>query len=379
MNKLIKLLSLVSILLFPVFSMAIGQDTTYFTNDGLKLLSKEKADFYEVVKIHPKHQDIKVCNAFYISGKRKKSVSYLMTNFEAVIQKKENPIWKIDGLFEEWFKSGTMKLSANFKNDYLDGELRTYWENGKLKRKNQFEYDFIRRTSISISGKCYNKEGEKVEFYPYIQPAQFIGGNDSLQAFIKRNIRKEYTDSFKVANVKFYVSETGKVSNVSIENLPKHHIYKKYEVGNHNSNLKMEAIRIISSMPNWLPLLIDGEPVGQSASQIIQFGKEPETIYTVVEQIPKFVGGEDVLKRFITANLQYPKEAIKNNIQGRVIVKFVVTNLGKIDDIIVLRGFDKECELEAIRLIKSMPDWIPGRQNGKSVNCYFVLPINFKI
>ncbi len=379
MNKIIKSILLVVISAFFLIPMTYSQDTTYYTNAGLKLLTKEKADFYEVMKIDPKHKDIKVCKAFYISGERKKSVSYLMTNFEAVIQKKENPIWKIDGLFEEWYKSGTIKLSANFKNDYLDGELRTYWENGKLKRKNQFEYDFLRRTSISISGKCYNKEGEKVEFYPYIQPAKFIGGNDSLQAFIKRNIRAEYIDSFKVANVKFYVGETGEVSNVSIENFPMHHIYKKYEVGNHNSNLKMEAIRIISSMPNWLPLLIDGEPVRQSVSQIVQFGKEPETIYTVVEQMPKFVGGEDVLKRFITENLQYPKEAFKNNIQGRVLVKFVVTNLGKIEDVIVLRGFDKECEEEAIRLIKSMPDWIPGRQNGKSVSCNFVLPINFKI
>ena len=101
---------------------------------------------------------------------------------------------------------------------------------------------------------------------------------------------------------------------------------------------------------------------------------EEEKPYDAVEQMPTFPGGEAELMKFIRDNLRY-----KEGIQGRVILRFVVTKTGAIDNITVLRSLDPACDEEAIRLIKSMPRWIPGKQNGNNVPVYYTLPVVFKL
>ena len=106
---------------------------------------------------------------------------------------------------------------------------------------------------------------------------------------------------------------------------------------------------------------------------------EEEKPYDAVEQMPTFPGGEAELIKFIRDNLRYPLTAKKEGIQGRVILRFVVTKTGAIDNITVLRSLDPACDEEAIRLIKSMPRWIPGKQNGNAVPVYYTLPVVFKL
>ena len=106
---------------------------------------------------------------------------------------------------------------------------------------------------------------------------------------------------------------------------------------------------------------------------------EEDRPYDAVEQMPTFPGGEAELMKFIRDNLRYPLTAKKEGIQGRVILRFVVTKTGAIDNITVLRSLDPACNEEAIRLIKSMPRWIPGKQNGNAVPVYFTLPVVFKL
>lgn len=103
---------------------------------------------------------------------------------------------------------------------------------------------------------------------------------------------------------------------------------------------------------------------------------KPTEIFTIVEEQPSFNG--DIYK-FLQGAIRYPEEARELNIQGRVFVTFVVEKDGSITDIKILRGIGGGCDEEAIRLIKSMPNWTPGKQRGNAVRVQFNLPIKFTL
>jgi periplasmic protein TonB len=103
------------------------------------------------------------------------------------------------------------------------------------------------------------------------------------------------------------------------------------------------------------------------------------TIFTVVEEMPAFPGGDSKLLEYIRNNIKYPSIARENNIQGRVFVTFVVDKDGKVKDAKVVRGIGGGCDEEALRVVKSLPEWKPGRQNGRNVMVQFTLPVNFTL
>lgn len=85
------------------------------------------------------------------------------------------------------------------------------------------------------------------------------------------------------------------------------------------------------------------------------------------------------MQKFIRDNLRYPVVAQEAGIQGRVTLRFVVSKTGAIENVTVVRGIDPSCDKEAVRVVKSMPKWIPGKQNGLNVPVYFNLPIQFRL
>lgn len=108
--------------------------------------------------------------------------------------------------------------------------------------------------------------------------------------------------------------------------------------------------------------------------------KEEETkIFTVVEQMPSFPGGEAALMQYLSKNIKYPPFAEENNIQGRVICTFVVERDGSVSDIRIARSVDPSLDKEAIRVVSGMPKWIPGRQNGQMVRVKYTLPVTFRL
>lgn len=113
--------------------------------------------------------------------------------------------------------------------------------------------------------------------------------------------------------------------------------------------------------------------------EVITQAPEEEKPYVAVEQMPEFPGGPGELLSFIAKNLKYPTIAQENGIQGKVYIRFVVTKTGTVQDVIVLKSLDPYCDKEAIRVIKSLPKWIPGRQNGVNVPIYYTVPITFKL
>ncbi len=101
--------------------------------------------------------------------------------------------------------------------------------------------------------------------------------------------------------------------------------------------------------------------------------------YVVVEQMPMFPGGDPALLKYIGANTNYPAIAKENNIQGKVIIRFCVTETGSISRISVLKGVDPELDDEAIRVVKTLPAFKPGRQGGKPVPVWYMVPITFTL
>ncbi len=104
-----------------------------------------------------------------------------------------------------------------------------------------------------------------------------------------------------------------------------------------------------------------------------------EKIFIVVEEDPSFPGGEAALYKYISEHIIYPEVAKENNIEGKVILKFCVTSTGSISQVMVLKGVDPELDAEAVRVVKTLPAFKPGKQGGQPVPVWYIMPIKFQI
>lgn len=118
----------------------------------------------------------------------------------------------------------------------------------------------------------------------------------------------------------------------------------------------------------------DYEPVEVDEPEV-----EEEEVFTVVEEQPSFPGGEEARRKYLRDNIEYPQMARESGIEGTVFVTFVVEPDGSITDVRVLRGIGGGCDEEALRVVRNMPEWEPGKQRGKEVRVQFNMPIRFKL
>ncbi len=122
---------------------------------------------------------------------------------------------------------------------------------------------------------------------------------------------------------------------------------------------------VFTEVQEFAPIIVEEEEV------------EEDVIFTVVEDQPGFPGGEEARIRFLQENLRYPQMAREAGIQGTVFVTFVVERDGSVTDVRVLRGIGGGCDEEAVRVVRNMPRWEPGRQRGQPVRVQFNMPIRF--
>lgn len=157
------------------------------------------------------------------------------------------------------------------------------------------------------------------------------------------------------------------------------------------------AVKLVREMPHWQPGTKDGIPTRMGQTVTIPFvpmatsSYTPSTtysssetssadkVYDIVEQQPQFPGGPVAMMRFIRENLKYPENARDARIDARVTVQFVVEKDGSVSDVHVLTGTDPMLDNEAIRLVKSMPRWTPGKQYGKTVRTNYRVPVLFRL
>ena len=129
-------------------------------------------------------------------------------------------------------------------------------------------------------------------------------------------------------------------------------------------------------------LIIVFAPVGANAqnkkvkkAQTHKDTTADDKVYKVCEQMPTYEGGDAALMKYIGENLKYPEEAKERGLQGRVVVGFIIEKDGSLTNFKVLRAVDRALDAEALRVVKGMPKWIPGRQNGQCARVRYLLPI----
>ena len=115
------------------------------------------------------------------------------------------------------------------------------------------------------------------------------------------------------------------------------------------------------------------------APEVVEDDVVEQEIFKIVEEMPSFPGGEAKLMEFVGKNIKYPQIARETGIQGRVFVNFVVEPDGSVSNVTVLRGIGGGCDEEAMRVVKNMPKWKPGKQRGKAVRVQYMLPVNFRL
>lgn len=115
------------------------------------------------------------------------------------------------------------------------------------------------------------------------------------------------------------------------------------------------------------------------ATEPVKPKEEENKVFDVVEQMPSFPGGNSALMQYLSKNIKYPVVAEENGIQGRVICTFVVERDGRVTDVRVVKSVDPSLDKEAVRVVSSMPAWIPGKQNGSAVRVKYTLPVTFRL
>jgi TonB family protein len=206
---------------------------------------------------------------------------------------------------------------------------------------------------------------------------EYIGGQQAMYKFIGDNIK--YPDQAKEENIEgrvfisFIVEKDGRIANVEI-------------LRGIGGGCDEEAKRVIEKMPNWTPGQQRGENVRVQYRMPIKFalnGENPETkeepLFQVVEVMPEYEGGKSAMYKFLQSNIEYPETAKKQGTQGTVYVGFIIEKDGKISSVEIKKGIGDGCDEEAVRVIKNMPNWTPGKQRGKDVRVAYTLPIKFNL
>lgn len=281
----------------------------------------------------------------------------------------------------------------------------------------QTEEDEVEEISLDALGVCLEPD----------TPASYPGGSDSLIIdLIKSKIKHETEANLHIVRawdftdpieIEFIVTKTGHVEDIE---------YRAWKVGNEsdrqnepnepetptatyqqlpdNETLSQELKAYLSDY-FFTPAAKDGKSVdtyykisispetfttiySKYSTEEVQHPEveilviddtDNEQVYDVVEQAPQFPGGEVALLNIISNNIRYPATAVENGDQGIVVVRFVVTRTGDVGNVVIARGKTPELDKEAVRVVKELPKFIPGKQNGKTVNVWYTLPIRFKL
>lgn len=223
------------------------------------------------------------------------------------------------------------------------------------------------------------------------QMPQYTGGEEAMMKYVAENIK--YPQAAKDKNiggrvfVSFVIEKDGSVNEVKV-------------MRGIGGGCDEEAVRVIKGMPKWKPGIQKGKPVRVSYMMPLNFklsddqptkpaqqtdankpNMKPDKngVYQICEQMPEFPGGVEALMDFVAKNVVYPQEAMDKEISGRVYVSFVIEKDGSVNEVKVMKGIGGGCDDEAVRVIKAMPKWKPGKQEGKPVRVSYMMPITFKL
>lgn len=279
---------------------------------------------------------LKSSTTFHQNGKIKKNIVY-------------SNVGKT-GLFTSYDNTGkTIEKGSYINNKLKDGEWLKYDENGKVARKEYYvdggrveQIQYFPNGKIMHSEKTENNKFTEIDY----------NGNGSI--YKKKEIENGNGEEIEYDTNGVVVKTTVFENGVDV-----------------NQQKEARQRQIADSLAYASQLQVNNSQISNVTN---------EEVFTVVEEMPDFIGGPVEKTMFIQKNLQYPQSAKNAGITGTCYVKFIVTSNGMLKDFQLLRGISgcKECGDEAIRVMKSMPNWKPGKQNGKPVSVYMNQPVKFQ-
>lgn len=294
-----------------------------------------------------------------------------------------NTILEIRGKYaNEIFKISYQKLTDSQRNeiDKLIPTTTVFMQTPLLASENQNnaqkEDEGVQKSEKVMNA---NDQTKKPVFVVVDEMAEFPGGDQGLRRFIAENVKYPVeAQKNKIQGrvfVNFVVNSNGKVDRAKI-------------VRGVDPLLDAEAIKVVNLLPDWTPGKQHGVAVDVSYTVPIQFSLESKDnvaaeikkpVFLVVDEMPQFPGGDLALRKFISEKVKYPAEAQKDKAQGEVVVNFVFRSDGKVENAKIIRGIHPALDAEAIRVVSTLPDWKPGKQEGKPVNVAYSIPVRFTL
>ncbi|UYZ61995.1 energy transducer TonB [Hymenobacter weizhouensis] len=245
--------------------------------------------------------------------------------------------------------------------------------------------------SKALAAKVAPAKPRVFEPYEVQTPPEYAEGQYALQQYLRRPTPATDGPVRGIVQVSAVVQPDGRLTDVFV-------------VRGLSAGCNAEALRLVKAMPRWRPARSNNQPVAARTSLVFGFEPAGATVtvrqpggdlvglgqpvveevvenkaYMYVEQMPVFPGGQERLIQYIQASLRYPAEAVANKVEDKVFVKFIVGPDGKVVKPEIVKGIGAGCDEEVLRVVRDLPVWEPGKQNGRQVSVYYTVPVNFSL
>lgn len=282
----------------------------------------------------------------------------------------------LHGEMNMWYPDGHLSFTGNYKNNLKNGPFESFDQAGNSDRKGIYREGKLISGESVVQDLVYDK--------PDV-PAQYIDGDVAFNNYLIMKthgfgtIKEMVENDIRVINLRLTIDKTG--------------LTKKMEILSELNPSDHDIINtIFKDFPGFKPALQEGAPVrsilnlnlllsnkGVYLDRIFHIVQDSinNPTYFSAEEMPEYPGGLLALRKFIAQNIRYPVLAQENGIQGKVFVTFIIQEDGSVSNIHIAKSVHPVLDLEAIRLIKLLPKWKPGKQKGKPVRVSYTVPINF--
>lgn len=183
--------------------------------------------------------------------------------------------------------------------------------------------------------------------------------------------RKTYTD--------LLFSYTFEIPGINITNNFSTLLKRRFQMISNDKHSNTGKLKVLFSLPLFMLIFLASVSVNNAGVISLTPQQDDSKVYEKADQMPIFPGGDEALMNFISSSVNYPKTAKDNGIQGKTFISFIVEKDGSVAKAVVEKGFDPECDGEALKCVKSMPKWQPGKNKGNPVRVKMVMPFTFKL
>lgn len=273
----------------------------------------------------------------------------------------------LNGEYKRWYPNGQLSFSGYFKDNLKNGDFEQFDESGTSIKKGVYKKGTLVSGEKIVADIIYTD--------PEI-PAKYAMGEEDLNHYLTKKVLSpdapKMTFIQKVFSLYIAFDKNGKIFDIKNATATdrKEEEFIKY---------------LLNECPAFSPALVEGIPVQSQQPMTLLVSmfaarlNAEEGVYDSFDEKPEFPGGSIALRDFISSNLQYPAQAQREKIQGKVYVNFIVNKDGSITSVTIARGVYYSLDEEAIRVVGNMPKWTPGIKDGKPVRVSFTVPINFML